>query len=45
VHRNTVTYRLGRVEQLTGRPLADSGTRLELQMALMIRDVAEVGPA
>jgi DNA-binding PucR family transcriptional regulator len=45
VHRNTVTYRLGRVEQLTGRRLADSSTRLELQMALMIRDIAEVGPA
>ena len=45
VHRNTVTYRLGRVEQLTGRRLADSSTRLELQMALMIRNIAEVGPA
>jgi DNA-binding PucR family transcriptional regulator len=44
VHRNTVTYRLGRVEQLTGRRLADSSTRLELQLALMIRDIAEVGP-
>jgi sugar diacid utilization regulator len=44
VHRNTVTYRLGRVEQLTGRRLADSSTRLELQMALMIRDIAEVNP-
>jgi len=45
VHRNTVTYRLGRVEQLTGRRLADSSTRLELQLALMIREIAEVGPA
>jgi GAF domain-containing protein len=43
VHRNTVTYRLGRVEQLTGRRLADSSTRLELQMALAIRDIAELG--
>ena len=43
VHRNTVTYRLGRVEQLTGRRLADSSTRLELQMALMIRDIARIG--
>jgi hypothetical protein len=33
------------VEQLTGRRLADSSTRLELQMALMIRNIAEVGPA
>ena len=45
VHRNTVTYRLGRVEQLTGRRLTDSSTRLELQMALMIRDIAEAGLA
>lgn len=43
VHRNTVTYRLGRVEQLTGRRLADSSTRLELQMALMIRGIATLG--
>jgi DNA-binding PucR family transcriptional regulator len=45
VHRNTVTYRLSRVEQLTGRRLADSSTRLELQMALMIRAIAEASPA
>jgi GAF domain-containing protein len=44
VHRNTVTYRLGRVEQLTGHRLTDSSTRLELQMALMIRHIAEIGP-
>lgn len=44
VHRNTVTLRLGRAEQLIGRRLADSSTRLELQMALMIRDIAELGP-
>ena len=30
VHRNTVTYRLGRIEQLTGRTLRDSSVRLEL---------------
>jgi sugar diacid utilization regulator len=44
VHRNTVTLRLGRAEQLIGRRLADSSTRLELQMALMIRDITELGP-
>jgi sugar diacid utilization regulator len=44
VHRNTVTCRLSRVRQLTGRRLADSSTRLELQMALMIRDIADLGP-
>jgi purine catabolism regulator len=43
VHRNTVTYRLSRVEQLTGRRLADSSTRLDLQMALVIRDIAGLG--
>lgn len=44
VHRNTVTYRLGRVEQLTGRSLRDSSARLELQLALTIRDIARLGP-
>jgi sugar diacid utilization regulator/GAF domain-containing protein len=39
VHRNTVTYRLGRIEQLTGRSLRDSSVRLELQLALTIRDI------
>lgn len=38
VHRNTVTYRLGRIEQLTGRSLRASSVRLELQLALTIRD-------
>ena len=44
VHRNTVTSRLSRTEQLTGRRLADSSTRLELQMALMIRDITKLSP-
>jgi len=44
VHRNTVTYRLGRVEQLTGRSLQDSAVRLELQLALTIREVVRLGP-
>ena len=39
VHRNTVTYRLGRIEQLTGRTLRDSSVRLELQLALTIREI------
>ena len=39
VHRNTVTYRLGRVEQLTGRSLRDTSVRLELKLALTIRDI------
>ena len=45
VHRNTVSYRLGRIEQLTRRSLRDSEVRLELQLALMIRDIVRVDPA
>jgi len=41
VHRNTVTYRLGRIEQLTGRSLRDSRVRLELELALTIREIVE----
>ncbi len=43
VHRNTINYRLGRIEQLTGRSLRDSSVRLELQLALTIRDVILYG--
>jgi sugar diacid utilization regulator/GAF domain-containing protein len=43
VHRNTVSYRLGRIEQLTGRSLRDSSVRLELQLALTIRDIILCG--
>jgi sugar diacid utilization regulator len=39
VHRNTVTYRLSRIEQLTGRSLRDSRVRLELELALTIREI------
>src|SRR5690242_3247735 len=39
VHRNTVTYRLGRIEQLTERSLRDSRVRLELELALTIREI------
>ena len=45
VHRNTVTYRLGRIEQLTGRVLRDSSVRLELQLALTIREIVRLGTA
>ncbi|HYX59208.1 MAG TPA: helix-turn-helix domain-containing protein, partial [Streptosporangiaceae bacterium] len=41
VHRNTVTYRLGRIEQLTGRGLRDSRIRLELELALTIREIVQ----
>jgi sugar diacid utilization regulator/GAF domain-containing protein len=43
VHRNTVTYRLGRIEQLTGCTLRDSSVRLELQLALTIREIVRLG--
>jgi GAF domain-containing protein len=43
VHRNTVTYRLGRIEQLTGRSLRDSRVRLELELALTIREIVRTG--
>jgi GAF domain-containing protein len=43
VHRNTVTYRLGRIEQLTGRSLRDNRVRLELELALTIREIVQAG--
>ncbi len=39
VHPNTVSYRLGRVENLTGLDLRRSETRLDLQLALLISHV------
>jgi sugar diacid utilization regulator len=39
VHPNTVGYRLRRIEQLTGRNLRGVDIRLELQLALTIRDI------
>ena len=35
------TYRLGRIEQLTGRGLRDSRVRLELELALTIREIVQ----
>lgn len=42
VHPNTVGYRLGRIEQLIGRSLRDTGVRLELQLALTIREIVRL---
>lgn len=39
VHPNTVTYRLGRIERLIGRDLRRQAVRLELQLALQVRDI------
>ncbi|MSQ23826.1 MAG: hypothetical protein EXR58_04630 [Chloroflexi bacterium] len=36
LHRNTLLYRLSRIEALTGHDLGDSETRLSLQLALKI---------
>ena len=35
MHRNTVKYRIGRIEELTGRSLEDAGTRLEFMNAVL----------
>ncbi|MEX1158882.1 MAG: helix-turn-helix domain-containing protein, partial [Thermomicrobiales bacterium] len=37
IHRNTLSYRLGRIAELTGRDLNDPGTRFLLQAALIVR--------
>ena len=39
VHPNTVTYRLGRIEQLVGGSLRQHDMLLQLQLALTVRDV------
>lgn len=44
VHPNTVIYRLGRIEQLTGRRLRGVDTRLELQLALTVCDIIGLEP-
>jgi purine catabolism regulator len=39
VHRNTVLYRLRRIEEIGGLRLEDASTRLNLHLCLRIRDV------
>jgi purine catabolism regulator len=41
LHRNTVLYRLGRIEELLGVDLRDAEVRLSLHLALKIADVLE----
>jgi len=40
LHRNTVSYRLQRIEELTGLQLDDEDDRFQLQLALKLRDIA-----
>ncbi len=42
VHPNTVAYRLTNIEKLTGRSLSRNDTRLDLQLALTVRDIVRV---
>jgi DNA-binding PucR family transcriptional regulator len=37
VHVNTLRYRIRRIEELTGRSVADTATRVDLQLALTSR--------
>ncbi len=40
VHPNTIGYRLGRIEELTGRSLRGFDARVEFQIALTVLDIA-----
>ncbi|HEY4868849.1 MAG TPA: helix-turn-helix domain-containing protein [Candidatus Dormibacteraeota bacterium] len=42
LHRNTVLYRLRRIEEVGGLSLDDAATRLNLHLCLHIRDVLQV---
>jgi PucR family transcriptional regulator, purine catabolism regulatory protein len=41
LHRNSLLYRLGRIEEVLGQPLDDSELRLSLQIAMKIRHLLQ----
>ncbi|HZQ97419.1 MAG TPA: helix-turn-helix domain-containing protein [Chloroflexota bacterium] len=43
VHRNTLLYRLRRIQEVAGVDLNDAETRLALHLALRVRDVLQAG--
>jgi PucR family transcriptional regulator, purine catabolism regulatory protein len=45
VHRHTLRYRIGRIEELTGRDLANAQDRLEFWLALKAREVGARRPS
>jgi len=45
LHRNTVLYRLRRIEEVGNLSLDDAGTRLNLHLCLRIRDVVQLSEA
>jgi hypothetical protein len=45
VHVNTLRYRLGRVEELTGRSLSSMDDRVDLHLALRVRDMGSEAAA
>lgn len=45
IHRNSLIYRLRRIEELTGRTLADPHDRLLLHLALKVRQIPDPLPS
>lgn len=43
VHRNTLLYRLNRIQEIAGVDLGDAETRLALHLALRVREVLQTG--